>query len=150
MAPISVASVGWYPTADGIRPKRADTSEPACVNRKILSTKNKTSLPWPSPAPSRKYSAMVSPESATRARAPGGSFICPKTKVALDSFMAALSTFLRSHPPASMECIKSSPYFIMPDSNISRNKSFPSLVRSPTPANTESPPWPFAILLISS
>ena len=38
----------------------------------------------------------------------------------------------------------------MPDSSISRSKSFPSLVRSPTPANTESPPCPFAILLISS
>ena len=38
--PISVASVGWYPTADGIRPRRADTSEPACVKRKMLSTNN--------------------------------------------------------------------------------------------------------------
>ncbi len=75
MAPISVANVGWYPTAEGIRPKRADTSEPACVKRKMLSTKKSTSFPWPSPAPSRKYSAMVNPESATRARAPGGSFI---------------------------------------------------------------------------
>jgi F0F1-type ATP synthase beta subunit len=32
---MSVAKVGWYPTADGIRPKRADTSEPAWVKRKI-------------------------------------------------------------------------------------------------------------------
>lgn len=32
MLPMSVARVGWYPTADGMRPKRADTSEPACVN----------------------------------------------------------------------------------------------------------------------
>lgn len=30
--PISVARVGWYPTAEGIRPRRADTSEPAWVN----------------------------------------------------------------------------------------------------------------------
>ena len=29
--PISVLRVGWYPTADGIRPKSADTSEPACT-----------------------------------------------------------------------------------------------------------------------
>ena len=28
MPPMSVASVGWYPTAEGIRPSRADTSEP--------------------------------------------------------------------------------------------------------------------------
>ena len=39
---------------------------------------------------------------------------------------------------------------IIPDSNISLNKSLPSLVLSPTPAKTESPPWPFAILLINS
>ena len=49
-----------------------------------------------------------------------------------------------------MECIKSSPYFIIPDSSISRSKSFPSRVRSPTPANTERPPWPLAMLLINS
>ena len=35
----------------------------------MLSTKNNTSFPCPSPAPSRKYSAIVNPESATRARA---------------------------------------------------------------------------------
>ena len=93
---------------------------------------------------------MVNPESATRALAPGGSFICPKTKVALESFIAPLSTFLRSHPPSSIDFMKSSPYFIIPDSNISRNKSFPSLVRSPTPAKTESPPCPLAMLLINS
>lgn len=29
ICPISVARVGWYPTADGIRPRRADTSDPA-------------------------------------------------------------------------------------------------------------------------
>ena len=38
----------------------------------------------------------------------------------------------------------------MPDSNISRSKSFPSLERSPTPAKTESPACPLAMLLISS
>ena len=72
--PISVASVGWYPTADGMRPRSADTSEPACTNRKMLSMKSRTS--WPC---SRKYSAIVSPASPTRNRAPGGSFIWPKT-----------------------------------------------------------------------
>ena len=30
-SPISVASVGWYPTAEGIRPSSADTSAPARV-----------------------------------------------------------------------------------------------------------------------
>lgn len=29
ICPMSVESVGWYPTADGIRPRRADTSDPA-------------------------------------------------------------------------------------------------------------------------
>ena len=30
--PRSVASVGWYPTAEGMRPSRADTSELACAH----------------------------------------------------------------------------------------------------------------------
>ncbi|KAG5456660.1 MAG: hypothetical protein BJ554DRAFT_3541 [Olpidium bornovanus] len=47
----------------------------------MLSTNSSTS--WPSW--SRKYSAMVRPVRATRARAPGGSFIWPKTSAALDS-----------------------------------------------------------------
>ena len=34
--------------------------------------------------------------------------------------------------------------------NISRSKSFPSRVLSPTPAKTDKPPCPFAILLINS
>jgi hypothetical protein len=56
-----------------MRPSSAETSAPAWVKRKMLSTKNSTSwLSW-----SRKYSATVSPVSATRARAPGGSFIWP-------------------------------------------------------------------------
>ena len=46
-----------------MRPSSADTSEPAWVKRKMLSTKNSTS--WPSS--SRKYSARVRPVSATRA-----------------------------------------------------------------------------------
>lgn len=102
MVPMSVARVGWYPTAEGIRPSRADTfqggkkqfksqtgsgssspdshatgltSEPAWVKRKMLSMKSSTS--WPSW--SRKYSATVSPVRATLARAPGGSFIWPYT-----------------------------------------------------------------------
>ena len=32
--PRSVASVGWYPTAEGMRPSRADTSELACTGRR--------------------------------------------------------------------------------------------------------------------
>jgi hypothetical protein len=63
-----------------MRPKSADTSEPAWVKRKMLSTKKSTS--WPST--SRKYSAWVRPDSATRARAPGGSFIWPKTSATLE------------------------------------------------------------------
>ena len=37
-----------------------------------------------------------------------------------------------------------------PLSSISRYRSFPSRVRSPTPQNTDLPPWPLATLLISS
>ena len=65
-APKSVAKVGWYPTADGIRPSKADTSEQACVKRKMLSTNNNTSCP----STSRKYSATVKPVKPTRALAP--------------------------------------------------------------------------------
>ena len=57
-----------------MRPRSAETSEPACTKRKMLSMKRRTS--WPS---SRKYSAMVRPARPTRRRAPGGSFIWPKT-----------------------------------------------------------------------
>ena len=58
-----------------MRPSRADTSEPACEKRKMLSMKISVSTPvW-----SRNYSAMVSAERATRRRAPGGSFIWPNT-----------------------------------------------------------------------
>ncbi|RYY86727.1 hypothetical protein EON63_05330 [archaeon] len=39
---------------------------------------------------------------------------------------------------------------ITPPSIISWYKSLPSLVRSPTPAKTEYPPWFMAMLLISS
>ena len=39
---------------------------------------------------------------------------------------------------------------MIPDSSISLKRSLPSLVLSPTPAKTERPPCPFAILLISS
>jgi hypothetical protein len=56
-----------------MRPRRADTSEPAWVNRKMLSMKSSMSRF----SSSRKYSATARAESATRARAPGGSFICP-------------------------------------------------------------------------
>ena len=62
------------------------------------------------PATSRKYSAMVRPVRPTRILAPGGSFICPYTRAVLS---------------------------ITPDSFISFQRSLPSRVRSPTPANTE-------------
>ena len=69
--PISVASVGWYLTALGMRPSSADT-DPAWTNWKMLSMKSSTSSPW-----SRNDSAIVRPVRPTRSRAPGGSFICP-------------------------------------------------------------------------
>ena len=96
-----------------MRPRSADTSEPAWVKRKMLSMKSSVSAPvW-----SRKYSAMVSAESATRRRAPGGSFIWPKTITVW-----------------SMTDLPVSPIFA---SCISSQRSLPSRVRSPTPAKQE-------------
>ena len=66
---------------------------------------------------------MVRPARPTRRRAPGGSFICPKTSAVLS---------------------------MTPDSFISRQRSLPSRVRSPTPAKTERPPCSAAMLRISS
>jgi hypothetical protein len=62
---------------------------------------------------SRKYSAIVNAPSATRSRVPGGSSICPNTSAVL---------------------------LMTPVSVISVMRSLPSRVRSPTPANTETPP----------
>ena len=92
-----------------MRPSSVDTSEPAWVNRKMLSMNSSTSCF----CTSRKYSAIVSADSATRSRVPGGSSIWPKT---------------------------SAVFSMTPDSVISRKRSLPSRVRSPTPANTETPP----------
>ncbi len=78
-SPISVPRVGWYPTALGMRPSSAETSAPASVYRKMLSMKRRTS----DFSSSRKCSAMVRPVRPTRARAPGGSFIWPKTSAVL-------------------------------------------------------------------
>ena len=72
----------------------------------MLSMKSSTSRR----SSSRKYSAMVSPESATRMRTPGASFICPKTSAVLSA---------------------------TPLSRISVKRSLPSRLRSPTPVNTE-------------
>ena len=63
-----------------MRPSSADTSEPACTKRKMLSMKSSTS--WP--CSSRKYSAIVSADRPTRRRAPGGSFIWPYTSAVLE------------------------------------------------------------------
>ena len=92
-----------------MRPSSVETSEPAWVNRKMLSTNSSTSRCFSS----RKYSAIVSADSATRSRTPGGSSIWPKT---------------------------SAVFSITPDSVISRKRSLPSRVRSPTPAKTDTPP----------
>ena len=108
-----MARVGWYPTFEGIRPSRAETSEPAWLNRKMLSMKSKVSAP----VASRNHSAIVSAERATRSRAPGGSFIWPKHITVLS--MTDLPVL-----PILASCISS-------------QRSLPSRVRSPTPAKTE-------------
>ena len=106
------SAVGYQPTL-GTRPNRADTSLPACEKRKILSINNSVSAP----VASRNHSAMVRAERATRSRAPGGSFIWPKT-------MHVCSMTLRPVWPIFVSCISS-------------HRSVPSRVRSPTPAKTE-------------
>ncbi len=92
-----------------MRPSSVETSEPAWVNRKMLSMNSSTSCFWTS----RKYSAIVSADRATRSRVPGGSSIWPKTSAVLS---------------------------MTPVSVISAMRSLPSRVRSPTPANTDTPP----------
>ena len=92
--PISSASVGWYPTADGILPSRVETSLPAWTNLKILSMKSNTSLC----SLSRKYSAIVSPDNGTRIRTPGASFICPKTSAVFFDTPLSRISFQRSFP----------------------------------------------------
>ena len=72
---------------------------------------------------SRKYSAIVSADRPTRRRTPGGSSIWPNTRAAFSN---------------------------TPDSIISMRRSVPSRVRSPTPANTDTPPcWVATRLIIS-
>ena len=83
------------------------------MKRKMLSMNSSVSAPvW-----SRKYSAIVSAESPTRRRAPGGSFIWPKT-------ITVWSITLLPVSPIFASCISS-------------HRSLPSRVRSPTPAKQE-------------
>ena len=89
------------------------------MNRKMLSMNSSTS--WF--CTSRKYSAMVSADSATRSRVPGGSSIWPNTSAVCP---------------------------MTPASVISAIRSLPSRVRSPTPANTDTPPWSRATRAIIS
>ena len=79
----------------------------------MLSTKSRVSAP----VLSRKCSAMVSADSATRRRAPGGSFIWPKT-------ITVWSMTLLPVSPICASCISS-------------HRSLPSRVRAPTPAKQE-------------
>src|SRR3954447_2386560 len=102
-----------------MRPSSVETSEPAWVNRKMLSMNSSTS--WF--CTSRKYSAIVSLDRATRSRVPGGSSICPNTRAVCS---------------------------MTPVSVISSMRSLPSRVRSPTPANTETPLWSRATRAIIS
>ena len=82
------------------------------------------------PVESRNHSAIVRAERATRSRAPGGSFIWPKN-------MTVLSMTDLPVAPILVSCISS-------------QRSFPSRVRSPTPAKTEKPLWTLAMRAISS
>jgi hypothetical protein len=84
-----------------MRPSSADTSEPAWVKRKMLSTKKSTS--WPSS--SRKYSAWVRPDRATRARAPGGSFIWPNTSATFEPSGVGLPSLSLAMTPGVEELV---------------------------------------------
>src|SRR5262245_20613371 len=112
-----------------MRPRMAETSEPACTKRKMLSTKSSTSCFFTS----RKYSAIVRPDNPTRSRAPGGSFIWPKTSTALSMTLCSL--------PSGVLYLASL---------ISSQRSLPSRVRSPTPQKTLKPPLFTAVMRISS
>ena len=68
-----------------MRPSSVETSEPACVKRKMLSMKSSTSCF----CTSRKYSAIVRADRATRRRVPGGSSIWPKTRAVLSKTPAS-------------------------------------------------------------
>ena len=81
----------------------------------MLSTNSSVSAP----VESRNHSAIVRADRATRRRAPGGSFIWPNTIAVLSSTDLASAA-----APVLVSCISS-------------QRSFPSRVRSPTPANTE-------------
>src|SRR5580700_5078071 len=83
-----------------MRPSSADTSEPACTKRKILSMKSSTSRC----SSSRKYSATVKPVNPTRRRAPGGSVICPKISAQRDfsEFPATTTPDSCNHPHAAV------------------------------------------------
>src|SRR5579883_882527 len=108
-----------------MRPSSAETSEPACVKRNILSIKSSTSCP----SSSRKYSATVKPVRPTRRRAPGGSVICPYTRATFDLCQSFGSTI-----PAS--CISIRSENIPPPSNPSgppadAHPAAPSSARTP-------------------
>src|SRR3954451_24684019 len=72
---------------------------------------------------SRKYSAIVSADRATRSRVPGGSSIWPNTRAVWPMTPASVISWIRS---------------------------LPSRGRSPTPANTDTPPWSRATRAIIS
>ena len=64
------------------------------MKRKMLSMNRRTSRP----SSSRKYSAIVRPVRPTRRRAPGGSFIWPKTKAVLAMTPDSVISWIRSLP----------------------------------------------------
>ena len=80
----------------------------------MLSTNSSVSVP----VLSRNHSAIVKAERATRSRAPGGSFIWPNTITVFSMTLLASAAL-----PTFVSCISS-------------QRSLPSRVRSPTPANT--------------
>src|SRR5439155_1139017 len=75
-----------------MRPSSAETSDPACVKRKMLSMNSSVSAP----VSSRKYSAIISAPTATRTRAPGASIICPTAST-------VWPTPLHAHRPAVVD-----------------------------------------------
>ena len=113
-------------TGAGGEPSARDASAPACVKRKMLSTKSAEHVLALDVA--EVLGDGAEPGERRRARARGdGSFIWPYTSAAFE-------------PPS--RAITSGAFV----SSSRGRRSLPSRVRSPTPAKTEKPPCAFAML----
>ena len=111
-----------------MRPRSAETLEPACTKRKMLSMKRSTSRVL---LICGRYSA-----SGKTSRS--------------DAKTRTRRLWSSAHKPVRNGIFLELPGVMTPPSDISSHKSLPSRVRSPTPAKTERPPCFMATLWINS